>query len=68
LLDALDVLFKDNVKGRRLNADGVWKVPPRAAADPAFIAQLALYEQTRRAWEKREAVPPATFEPLTAAR
>jgi len=66
VIEALDTLFKDNVKGRRLNGDGVWKVPSRPASEPPFVAQLALYEQARRAWERREAVLPDTFVPLTA--
>ena len=65
VLEALDVLFRDNVKGRRLTADGAWKVPARPAADQPFLAQLALYEQARRAWEKRESASPDVFVPLT---
>jgi len=66
VIEALDTLVKDNVKGRRLNGDGVWKVPPRPASEPPFVAQLALYEQARRAWERREAASPDTFVPLRA--
>jgi len=64
LLEILDVLFKDNVKARRLLADGTWRVAARPSSDPPFMAQVALYEQVRRAWEKREAASPDTFEPL----
>jgi polyphosphate kinase len=64
LLHTLDVLFRDNVKGRRLAADGTWRVPARHAADAPFVAQLALYEHARRAWERREAAPPANLEPI----
>ena len=64
-LEALDALFTDNVKGRRLSADGTWKVPARPAVDAPCVAQLALYEQARRAWEKRESASPDTFVPLT---
>ena len=64
LLEILDVLFKDNVKARRLLADGTWRVAARPASDAPFIAQAALYEQVRRAWEKREAALPDNFEPL----
>jgi len=64
-LDALDTLFRDNVKGRRLLPDGTWKVPPRPAGDAPFVAQLALYEQAKRAWEKRESSSPDVFVPLT---
>jgi len=64
VLQILDVLFRDNVKGRRLAADGTWRVPARQAADAPFIAQTALYEHARRAWERREAAPPASLEPI----
>jgi polyphosphate kinase len=64
LLHTLDVLFSDNVKGRRLAADGTWHVPPRHAADPPVVAQAVLHEQARRAWERREAAPPASLEPI----
>jgi polyphosphate kinase len=66
IIEALDTLFKDNVKGRRLHGDGVWKVPPRPASEPMFVAQLAFYEQARRAWERRESSVPDTFVPLRA--
>jgi polyphosphate kinase len=64
LLHTLDVLFRDNVKGRRLAADGTWRVPPRHAADAPMIAQVALYEHARRAWERRQTTAPAVLEPI----
>ena len=64
LMHVLDVLFQDNVKGRRLFADGTWRVPPRHAADAPFLAQVALYDHARRAWERRNTAPPATLEPI----
>jgi polyphosphate kinase len=64
LLHTLDVLFSDNVKGRRLAADGTWRVPPRHASDPPVVAQTVLYDHARRAWERRAAAPPASLEPI----
>jgi polyphosphate kinase len=64
LLHTLDVLFRDNVKGRRLAADGTWRVPPRHAADPPQIAHAELYAHARRAWERRKAAPPDSLEPI----
>ncbi|MGE5199359.1 MAG: polyphosphate kinase 1 [Rhodospirillaceae bacterium] len=64
LLHTLDVLFRDNVKGRRLAADGTWRVPPRHAADPPQIAHAELYAHARRAWERRRAAPPDSLEPI----
>ena len=64
LLHTLDVLFQDNVKGRRLGADGVWRVPARHASDAPRVAQAALYDHARRAWERRHAAAPAVLEPI----
>ena len=66
VLDALDQLLKDNVKGRRLGQDGLWKVPTRAASESAFSAQQAFYDQARRAFDRRESASPEAFEPITA--
>ena len=64
LMHTLDVLFRDNVKGRRLAADGTWRVPARHAADAPSVAQAVRYDLARRAWERREAAPPASLEPI----
>jgi polyphosphate kinase len=64
LLYTLDVLFRDNVKGRRLASDGIWRVPARHAAEPSMIAQAELHDHARRAWTRRAAAPPARLEPL----
>jgi polyphosphate kinase len=64
LLHTLDTLFSDNVKGRRLSADGTWRVPARHAGDPLVVAQSVLHDHARRAWERREAAPPAILEPI----
>ncbi|HOQ61417.1 MAG TPA: polyphosphate kinase 1 [Vicinamibacterales bacterium] len=64
LLHALDVLFQDNVKARRLFPDGTWRVPPRPASAQPFVAQAALYEHARRAWARRQASPAESFAPI----
>jgi polyphosphate kinase len=64
LLHTLDVLFRDNVKGRRLAADGTWRVPARQAADAPLVAQGALYDHARRAWERRQSAASAVLEPI----
>ena len=66
VLDALDQMFKDNVKGRRLGPDGLWKVPARPASDAPCLAQQAFYEQARRAFDRRESASPDAFEPITS--
>jgi hypothetical protein len=58
------VLFRDNVKGRRLAADGTWRVPARPAAEAPCVAQSLLYDHARRAWERRETAPPVSLDPI----
>jgi polyphosphate kinase len=48
VLEALDALFRDNVKGRRLGPNGEWKVPPRRRGTEPFIAQVFLHAQAER--------------------
>jgi polyphosphate kinase len=61
VLDTFDALFQDNVKGRRLQSDGTWRVPPRAPGVERFDAQEYLRAEAARA-AKSETVP--VFEPL----
>jgi len=63
VLEALDVLLRDNVKGRRLGANGEWKVPLRRRGTDPIVAQASLHEQAMRA---SAAAPRPTFEPLGA--
>jgi polyphosphate kinase len=63
VLEALDVLLRDNVKGRRLGPTGEWKVPSRRRGMEPIVAQTFLREQAART----PAAPPrSTFEPLGA--
>jgi polyphosphate kinase len=64
VLEALDVLFRDNVKRRRLYPDGTWRIPPRPASDTPVVAQLALYELARKAWERKAATVPPVYVPI----
>ena len=61
VLDVLTALFRDNVKGRRLQPDGRWQKPPLGHADP-FEAQTFLREQALRSVVTD---PPPVFEPRT---
>jgi polyphosphate kinase len=65
VLEALDVLLRDNVKGRRLGANGEWKVPSRRRGIDPIVAQAFLHEQAVRA-SASAAAPRPTFEPLGA--
>ena len=66
VLAALDTMFRDNVKGRRLSADGSYRVPPIPPEAERVEAQLALHAQAVEAWE-RLAETHTAFEPLTSA-
>ena len=46
--DALDSMFHDNVKGRRLLPTGEWRVAERPDGVERFEAQQYLHEQTGR--------------------
>jgi polyphosphate kinase len=69
VLDVLDAMFRDNVKGRRLSpmgewrkADiGDWRAPARRPGDERFEAQVALHEQAERQNSDRMTT---AFEPL----
>jgi polyphosphate kinase len=66
VLAVLDAMFRDNVKGRRLSADGRYHVPPMPPGEEPFEAQLALHARAVEAWE-RLADTQVAFEPLTSA-
>jgi polyphosphate kinase len=64
VLEAMDFMFQDNVKARRLTAEGSYRRRRPARGEEPFRAQMRLYEQTRRAAERRAAAAEA-FEPVT---
>jgi len=64
VLDALDAMFNDNVKVRRLMPDGTYRRRRLPKGDEPFRVQVRLYEETRRAWERARAASTAVFEPL----
>jgi polyphosphate kinase len=65
VLEAVDVMFQDNVKGRRLLPDGTYRRRRPARGEEPFRAQMRLYEQTRRAAERRAAAAAEAFQPVT---
>jgi polyphosphate kinase len=66
VLGALDVLFGDNVKGRRLQPDGTWKRKKPGKGDQTFRAQVETYRRAQRALERARARAGVTLEPLAA--
>jgi polyphosphate kinase len=61
VLDALDAMFRDDVKGRYLLPNGEWRLPARSSGTERFDAQLYLYEQAER---QNAPVPGASLEPI----
>jgi polyphosphate kinase len=69
VLDVLDAMFRDNVKGRRLSPTGEWRkasigdwqAPARRPGDERFEAQVVLHEQAERQNSHRMTT---AFEPL----
>jgi polyphosphate kinase len=67
-IDALDAMFEDKVKARRLQSDGSYKRKRPAKGEEALRSQLHLYRETQRAVERLRAVSPVSLEPLTSPR
>jgi polyphosphate kinase len=67
VLDVLDAMFQDNVKGRRLQPDGTYRRRKNPRGDEAFRAQVYLYKQTQKALERARAGAAVTLEPMSLA-
>jgi polyphosphate kinase len=65
VLEALDAMFADNVKGRRLMPDATYKRKRALKGEEPFRAQVRLYEEARRALERARAGSTTVFEPVT---
>jgi polyphosphate kinase len=65
-MDALDAMFLDNVKARRMMPDGTYKRKRPQKGEEPFRAQLRLYEDARRALERAKAATTVAFEPIAA--
>ena len=66
VLLALDASFQDNLKGRRLQADGTYKRRRPAKGEEPFRMQLHLYREAQRALQRARAVSAVALEPLTS--
>jgi polyphosphate kinase len=66
VLFSLDAAFQDNVKGRRLTADGTYKRRRPAKGEEPFRMQLYLYREAQRALQKARATSTVALEPLTS--
>jgi polyphosphate kinase len=65
-LAALDAIFQDNVKGRRLQADGSYKRRRPGKGEDACRSQLELYNEAKRSVDRLRAGVGVTLEPLTS--
>ena len=66
VLGALDALFQDNVKARRLLPDGSWKRRKPGRGEEPFRSQIETYRQAQRALGRARARAGVTLEPITA--
>ena len=63
---ALDAMFQDNVKARRLQADGTYRRRRPAKGEEPFRVQVYLYQEAKRALDRVRAAAGVTLEPLTS--
>jgi polyphosphate kinase len=61
---ALDAIFQDNVKARRLSPDGSYKRRRPARGEEPYRSQIELHREAKRAAERARAGAEVTFEPL----
>jgi polyphosphate kinase len=64
LLQALDALFQDNVKGRRLQPDGSYKRKRPARGEEPYRSQLELHRDAKRAVDRQRAGVGVVLEPI----
>jgi polyphosphate kinase len=67
VLEMLDAMFMDNVKGRRLQPDGTYRRRRSPRGEEPFRAQVHLYRQAQRALERARAGAAVTLEPMSLA-
>jgi len=66
VLATLDSFFQDNVKGRKLQADGTWRRKTLRKGEEPFRVQIETYRQAQRALGKARARTGVSLEPLAA--
>jgi polyphosphate kinase len=64
VLLALDAIFQDNVKARRLQPDGSYKRRRPAKGEEAYRSQLELHREAKRALDRLRAGSGITLEPI----
>jgi polyphosphate kinase len=66
VLAALEAILQDNVKGRRLQADGSYRRRRPAKGEEPYRSQIELYQETKRALDRQRVGTGVTLEPLRA--
>jgi polyphosphate kinase len=66
VLSALDAIFQDNVKGRKLLPDGTWRRKALRRGEEPYRAQIETYRQAQRALGRARARAGVSLEPLAA--
>ena len=64
VLQALDAILQDDVKGRRLQPDGSYKRRRPAKGEEGYRSQLELYREAKRTLDRLRAVSAVTLEPI----
>ena len=64
VLAALEAILQDNVKGRRLQADGTYKRRRPAKGEEPYRSQIELHREAKRALDRVRAGAGVAFEPL----
>ncbi len=68
VLQALDTAFLDDVKARRLQADGSYRRAKPDKGEPGLRAQLQLYRETQALVQRARAAADVALEPILAPR
>ncbi|HEY3119789.1 MAG TPA: polyphosphate kinase 1 [Vicinamibacteria bacterium] len=66
VLEALDAMFLDNVKARRLMPDGTYRRKKVGKNEEPFRVQVHLYQEARKSLERARAAARVTLEPMPA--
>ena len=68
VIEALDAIFSDTVKARRLQGDGSYRRKRPAKGEEPLRSQLHLYRETQRALGRARATTVVSLEPISSPR
>jgi polyphosphate kinase len=67
VLEVLDAMFVDNVKGRRLQPDGTYRRRRSPRGEEPFRSQVHIYRELQQGLERARAGAAVTLEPMSLA-